>query len=762
MLQKRRAFLLPTAVVAYVALAAFPLSSGRFAFALLLLPVAVAFTLARLERVHRAGMAKGSEGAPRAVTVAVGLYLASAFGPSGNLGLDAAGCAALLLATSGALLAVARVPSPGGLLVGHRAAESRDAFFVAIVSWALLTGAALLGALFPQYIDLDPSAFDTAMLFGVLGSLALLSTAELRVLLLRGIELGVHDRSRASLSLCLAGTLVAVGAAWVDVAPADRVAGVALLVVAVGVTASKMVADAAKVTRAIRGLLGLCLLGVPLALFGARAALGSNLHPATLAMAVTVGGIIVGLVAQRLARPLGPAGSRWLMASEAAMDAALQPEPDVALRETLRALRRAEPTSEARPEIFRLEPKALLSVDVAGYLSTAEVEFPTGVLELALAEPELTLRYETVKKAEVREPRVRPIVAWFESWGAKTATALLEDEGSVGLLVLPTGKRRSYLSLEEAQALGRLGRRITGLLSVNSALARSRKRELEEREAAEAARQDAERLRHQLSALGRVETDDARVFTEVLRAAGHGAASRTALLELEAAAGELALTLSTPTGVDARPWAAHLHLTACAADGVDGPFIVVDGTTQQARDRRHWLADAGASPLERANGGTLLVLSAAALPADTQREIAEAKGAALARVLLSHDPATSLDPSLTRLARGRSVILPGLEERADDLHALIVFEVSRLGLAHRGKPLGMGRAALSRLLEVQWLGNDEQLHGLLSAAVARSTGDVLEVRDLWVDDEEAAPLVELGDTATTRSRSRPAPRSRRP
>ncbi|HSC88006.1 MAG TPA: hypothetical protein VLC09_12075 [Polyangiaceae bacterium] len=763
MFGERRTFLLPMALVAYVALAAYPLARGGVAWLILASPVAVGLGILRWDRGHRAGKLSGSEPAGRALLTGVGLFVASAFGPPGHLGLEAARSLALLLASAGALLAVARVPAPVGLLRGHRAAASLDATFVALGLWSLTTTAALLGSLFPQYVDLDPSAYDTAQLFAALGSLLLLSAAELRALALRGLELGVGDRSRASLSLCLAGTLIAVGAAWVGVGPADRVAGACLLSTACGVLVTKAIPDAARVTRTVRGLLGLTLLGAPLSLWAAHAAMDPTRSPVLLIVEVTLLGIAVGLAARSLARPLGPEGSRWLMASELAMDAALSPEPDVALREALRCLRAAEPQGEARPEVFRAEPSGLLSVDVAGYLTIQDVDFPVGVHQLAAAEPELTLRYETVLRAQVREPQVRPIVAWFESWGAKTATALIDDDGQVGLLVMPKGKRRSHLTLEEAQALGRLGQRMTGLLSVNSALARARERELAVRRESEAALLSVDQLRAELDGADTLHAGDVQADLEILRAAGHGPRARICQQELEALARSEVIELATPPGVDPRPWAAHLHL-ARQAGSVSAPWIVVDCTRRATREPSFWQGEGSrlTSPLTRAQSGTLLLVEAGALPLELQDSIADDPRAKELCLIVSRDERAPLAQRLERRCRQASVRLPSLAERAEDLHSLVLFELSRLGPAHLGRPLGIAQRAYATLVERTFEGNDEELRALLRGAVARTEGDVvtdLEPRAL-VEEPRRDP--ELDDQDAPRTRARTAPRSRRP
>src|SRR5690606_17128231 len=117
-------------------------------------------------------------------------------------------------------------------------------------------------------------------------------------------------------------------------------------------------------------------------------------------------------------------------------------------------------------------------------------------------------------------------------------------------------------------------------------------------------------------------------------------------------------------------------------------------------------------------------------------------------------------PRLERLFTGPHVVLPRLEDRGEDLQALILNELSQLGLTRRGAPYGAERAALHRLIQRSYPGNDAELRGTLASAVARASGDRITLDDL---DErlEPEPNTEVLEIAQRRTRSRPAPRSRR-
>ena len=135
------------------------------------------------------------------------------------------------------------------------------------------------------------------------------------------------------------------------------------------------------------------------------------------------------LIARAVARPLGPEQSRWLDAIDAASRGALQPEPDAAIRAALEALSKATATAGARPELWRYHPEEVLSVDIAGYLHVEAGKAPPRLYELALAEPERTLRAEALQAVQVRRAEVRPLLEWFDSRKAFSATLILDEDG---------------------------------------------------------------------------------------------------------------------------------------------------------------------------------------------------------------------------------------------------------------------------------------------------------------------------------------------
>ncbi len=671
-------------------------------------------------------------------------------------------------ATVATLLSLGRLLPPPGLLQGHPAARSRDAAAFAALLWGIAIALPATRALFSDATALDPLAIDYATTAAATGSTLLLAASAARMTVLRGLELGVGDRARSALVLSVTGILVAIAAAAVDVAPPDRVVPSVLAATCVAITWATTTRDPATVTSALRGFLAIVILGVPTALFTLWLVRRSPAHASLTVLFGCFASLLVGLVARAAARPLGPESSRWLDALERATTRALLPEPGAAMRASLVELRAAEPMAEARPELWRRDPSGVLHVDVAGYLHENEAEFPERILDLAQLEPEGTLRADTLRALEVRRPDLRPLLGWFDSHGALSATALLAEDGAEGLLVMPRGKRRATLTLEETRALRVLAERVSGLLSVSAAMARSRKRELEARERANGLEAERGALEDRLAAEGRRRTAEAESFANPLRATAHGPAARLMLDELERLGKtERCIVLLTPHGVDPRGWAAIAHL---AGPSPEGAFVRVDCASRHARDTATWL-DTEASPLAQSHGGTLLLEDPAALPHETQIELARlltrsrdvrvvvATTESLEAELMS----ARVERALRKALAGPEARIPALEERAEDLQSIVLSELASVGLRVRGEPLGISPPALRAVLEHAWPGNELELRALLGRAVTGASGPQVTLDDLLAAGlrpiEPSAPPPPVA-VAERRRRQRRAPRSR--
>jgi DNA-binding NtrC family response regulator len=203
------------------------------------------------------------------------------------------------------------------------------------------------------------------------------------------------------------------------------------------------------------------------------------------------------------------------------------------------------------------------------------------------------------------------------------------------------------------------------------------------------------------------------------------------------------VSLLAPPGVEAIGWAAHAHLESGRSGGA---FVVVDGTNSVEHALDVW-NDPQRSPLVLADGGTLTILDVAVLPLEIQDLIAQSFSRRASTPLVSSvaKPAlfVTLRVPLARLLEeqriskelGRwlsesEVVLPSLSERAEDLQALALDALSRVGLSERGEPLGIEPAAMRLLAEHDWPGNELEFRARLLSAARHASGQVVRADDL--------------------------------
>ncbi len=693
----------------------------------------------------------------------IALFVEARVGGPGRAGLDAVANLGVGIASVSALVALGRIKPLGGMLGAPKATESLDGAAFSGLLWAIATTIPAAFALAPGRFVQDPLLVDYATTSAATGSLLVQCAATLRLRNLRRVELGVGDRASSAFALSVTALLVAVLGASLSLAPPDRFVPSAMCAAAALAAWAASAAEPTHVTRALRGILAVAIAGVPIVVAAGTLGHARPGASGTILIGASVACVFVGLLAHRIARPLGPEQSRWLLSIEAASRGALSPDPNTALTAALVALQGTAPSGNARAEIWRQSPSEALTVDVAGYLRVERAEAPERLYELALGEPERTLRLDALAAVEVRRPEVRGLLAWFRDRGAYSATVVCDEDGPLGFVLMPAESRGSSLTLEEARALRRLSDRISSLISVSAALSRARERELIAQGRVTALEAECARLSHAIGAQTARHRWPAERLARGVRTTAFSPAARLALEGLERLARvDAPLALLTPPGGDAEGFAAHAHLCSPRADG---PLVTVDATEREARDLEVW-RDAARSPLVAADGGTLLILGASALPLQIQEHVAHylatrAQAAPTSEVvptgivfgLPSPVPALleagRLHAGLARLLSERQLALPKLADRSEDLRALVLEGLSRFGVGTSGEPLGIEPAALAALTEHEFPGNELELFGLIARTAATARGTRLTLADLSSSGlgapalHEAAP--ELGD-----------------
>ncbi len=773
-----RSYWAAAGTVGYVALGGLRSEQGWLPWlCLFLLPLALAEVWRRTLKPRGGAqlvLNQASRTALRAVAWGAALWLSARSGPVGSPAFDAIANLGTGTALVGCLFALARIDKTSGILKPSPATESLDAVIFTAFLFGIATAIPATRALLPpQWLRLDPLAIDYATTAAGIAGLLVLVAATWRLRVLRRLELGVGDRAAGALALAHTALAIAVPAAVFDVAPPDRILPVAVVVAAVLCSWTATTPEPTTVSAALRGILAVLLLGVPTLLIAGLLVRAVPDQGGPIVLGASLLCIVVGLVARAVARPLGPEQSRWLSAIHTATQDALLPEPDEAIRSALVALTRAAPTPNAKPELWRNDPPEVLSVDVAGYLHVDKVEAPAKLYELALSEPERTVRAEVLRAVQVRRPDVRSLLGWFDSRAAFCATVVSDDDGPIGFILLPKGSRRSPMTLEEARAARNLADRLSALLSVSSALARSRERELAATARADAIDDERQRLEHIILTSATRNRAAPELLARRLTATAHGPSARSTLEQLERI-GRLngPLILQAELGVEALSWAAVAHL---ASPRCDGPFLVLDGTSALEHDLSRWKSPE-TSPLALADGGTLVALELAALPLEVQDSIAQTLSArssskhssnvfpvSLCAVLEQRPDALvssgKLSKALSRWLGDVIVTIPPLRDRAEDLRSLVLAQLTRLGLRHTGEPMGIEPAALRILTEHTWPGNEQELGSVLTLAVQKSSGQTLRASDLaavgFRPEVPSPPLVSPLPPPSRRRRRRP-------
>ena len=758
---RSRSYLAALVGVGYTAFSALQSTDGSGApwLALAVLPVALLFVWAKTQPPLRGvdPIEPAARSAARVTAAGTAMVLASWTGPAGLAWLTAAQSIGASMACIASLVSLARIASAPGLLQPPPATRRLDAVALASMLWAVAITLPLARTIAPEATTmLDPLSIDYATMAAATGGVGLMIVATLRVRAMRRLELGVADRASGALVLCAVTLATALPASILRVATPDRTMVAAVVVAGACVQFACVSLEPTRVARTMRVVLATALLAIPVGLAGV--ALSLRLPQSTGLLMLGVGGasVLVGLVAPRLARPLAPARSRWMEAIEKANEAALHPDPDIALRDALANVRIVLPGDSVSPSVFQVAPKHVLTVDRAGYVQTKPGEAPEYLYEVARGEPYTTVRTAVLQSLQVRRPDLRPIVQWLEARGLMSVTLMRDDDGPVGLLGLPRGRRRSTMSLEEVQATRQLADRVGAVLGVSSALARSRGRELELHKQCERHEQQIEQLQFQWDTYRATVKASARRLAEPLTAKVYSPAAAMALQQAQSlGAAGLPITLLTPPGVDPVPWAAIAHLESNRASG---PIVVVDATEAVTHELDYW-HDPATSPLCFADTGMLMVKDVQALPAHIQDYIASSLAQRVcpgrSTVALDLRLAVSVCATVDVLAAskrlslsladwlGESVLaIPPLASRVEDLRAIVLDQLIKIGTRlrrashgeyrehreHRG--MGIEDAALARLLEHTWPANELELQDVVLRAALVAKGDRITVEDL--------------------------------
>jgi hypothetical protein len=727
------------ASVAYVAVLA-AVTDPRHPRSWLVGALAIVLAGATLRRTR--GVARGAGWGAAVVVASLGAGVPSR-------ALDACGGLGACAAVASACIAVAAMGDDEPSRRIRRSARAPLA--VVGIAWALAAGSVLSSGLtvapaarLAEWLG-GHAAFWSALAIATSSfTLAFLVAGTLRK---RPLDLVATSRAEAMAALLATVLLAALAAAGFGRFDGEAVARLSLVVASAVMVATARHPDVMAVVRMARRAVATAAAGGLVVILGA-ACVEADPDDAWVLTAVTaLLALAAGSGAGWLERPFRPAYGVLLDACDRAAAEATRADPSEATRGALQALRVATGLDVPSPTLWTHSPGRVSSVDAAGYLHEREADVPPEVVDAALADPDGTVRAEWVDALVVRRPDLRSVGAWLEEQRALLATIVASDGETEGLLVLPRGHRAQPVALDEVRAVRRVADRLAAACRVRSAEARwlDHTRSLTRR--AEAAEECVERLAHERA------LDSGRHGLAAARLARpatvgiYAAASRMALeaLERRTAAGA-PIAVVAASGVDPVAYLARAHLAGVRRSA---PFVVVDATSAREHDLGRW-GDPAFSPLALADGGMLVLLDGSALPADVQRlvarSLAEARPPWERPTRLDVQLAlTTVEPPRELVTSGRleamlaarlggdadaPVVLPRLQDRPDDLRAVITDRLAREGLRVLGRPVGIEPAAYARLAEHPFPGDDAELSSIVQRLVAHCGGDMVRLSDV--------------------------------
>ncbi|MCG8555564.1 MAG: sigma 54-interacting transcriptional regulator [Proteobacteria bacterium] len=479
------------------------------------------------------------------------------------------------------------------------------------------------------------------------------------------------------------------------------------------------------------------------------------------ALAVTLTLLVAGGVYQLLRlgmrRTMAPFAGRLLdaLGRARAQLAGAGTMEDIA-QAVLFPLREAGRDARAQPLLFTVEPALRAHLDGAGQAHVSVAGMPPALISALAAAPSDIVLREPLEARRVRRPDLRPLIDVLSELDA-LCVAPLSNEGELeGALVVPRGRRRSGLTLEELASLRSLCVLLSTLTAFVCAHARAQRR------ASQAARHHSE-AEERIERI-KLELERRRSEIALLRRAGSDLQRQNlvsyspAMQELVARALRVA-PLETPVllcGEGQQAIGSLAQLLHLESGRGDEPFVVGDCVIVRGEAGASALFGRRADPgshagwLQLAEGGSLLLLDVPALALDAQRRLAQAVSGhqacpvdggshypvhariiATARVDLEPLVGTGVfDAELARWLSPLRLELPPLGERPEDLPSLLLLAVDRACRA-RGRPVaGIEPEAHKLLIRYPWPDGELELQSVLERAVDSLQGTRLRVEDL--------------------------------
>ncbi|MBK6581203.1 MAG: sigma 54-interacting transcriptional regulator [Sandaracinaceae bacterium] len=580
-------------------------------------------------------------------------------------------------------------------------------------------------------------------------------------------------------ALPLTSWLLGVGVLVPDPAAEALTAAVLSIVLLYGhvamVDPRRRVYAGAAVRRIVRAVLAVGFVTVCFAL--ARYALGSSDPAPAWAWAVAAGLTLAvdRALAPLVRRAIAPYGGRFLDALALAgrrLDAV--PTLTELGAAVLPALREAAGESDAQPVLYVLEPARVVTIDAAGMPRVQAASLSTRLIDFAFDNPGTLTLVPELEAQSVRRPELRPLLDALAQHDALAILPLANDGHVDGLLVIPRGRRRSALALEEIHAAEAFARRLASQLGAMAGQLRAQARVGQLIQAHE---QVLDELHERDLRVARL-----RGSLELLQAGGRAGGAELPRVAyspaMRACEGQLTtlapglepLCLLAPTGAPLLHLVELLHREGSRAEG---PLVVVDCAS--VADSETLVALMGdpetGDPgwVAHAAEGTLVLRDVPALSMAAQEALAlfmappaavdgaspdEPTGAASALppradnaarvVLVTRTPLDelvargTLAAPLGRMVGERVVAVPPLARRAADVPSLTLLAVASACRRLGRELLGVSQAVVDYLVRAQLDGDVRELAERVEEAVARAGGPQLLLADFRVGVESGA------------------------
>jgi hypothetical protein len=628
------------------------------------------------------------------------------------------------LAATGATVALSRIASLGAARGTPQ--PSWDAPVATALLWLVSLGLSIAEELVPS--EVDALTVDYAVVAAGLGSMGISMVTAWRVYATRRFDLGVPERAAGALWLAVVCLAVGTIAALMEVARPERIVPVCALLEAIAAAACALSQNPGVVSSVLRHVASATMLATPLMCVSVVVAYKAPTHAGLILFVVTATAVALGMCVARIADRLAPERGRWLRVMEAAIAAAKAPEPRQAVTLALCAIRDGLGPAEGPAALYRFSSGDRLVVDRADYLHVEDAQVPGELIDRAMQEAERVVSIEALRWFEVRDQRARSLVAWLDARASGAAALVFDEDVPVGLLTWPAAGRVLPLAYQEITALRRLADHLGVATGADAQLARSRARELAAEQGIGRAEGELRALTDMIARQGIKQRAFAEMLARRARVAAYSPAAQSALTTAERLGAQgKPIALVVQPGMDALAWAAVVHLASARSDEM---MLVIDATLAEEQPIERY-NDKMRSPLELAAKGTLVLIDAHALPKPTQRYI----GTALAddTGLIALLPTTAdamvargdLDEHLADRLGDRSVVLPTLHARAEDLRALSLHMLSRIGMRLRGRPFGLSLDAQQLLGDEPWVANEAELEAVLVRAALMTEGDVV-------------------------------------